>query len=202
MKALRLPVRVSAVAYWFRFRCPRLPPCSCSPQRSWKIGGPLPGQGSCSAGALTVRLAVRGRERDLSGLQAIHPVPLLRSTTPVEPKRPRHSRSPRCCPRYPYGEGFGIGYFGANPQLRHLLPYASGVALPPHLQGLLPAGWLSLYREGVEPSGSLRKVSGRLTIILLSCSPDANGLISADAVRRHVPLDHYAAKPIAVCVHR
>src|SRR5262249_49870554 len=25
--------------------------------------------------------------------------------------------------------------------------------------GSLPAGWLSLYREGVEPSGSLQKVS-------------------------------------------
>ncbi len=31
--------------------------------------------------------------------------------------------------------------------------------LPPSLQGSLPAGWLSLYREGVEPSGSLQKVS-------------------------------------------
>src|SRR5262245_10939839 len=30
---------------------------------------------------------------------------------------------------------------------------------PPSLQGSLPAGWLSLYREGVEPSGSLQKVS-------------------------------------------
>jgi len=49
--------------------------------------------------------------------------------------------------------------FGANPQLRHLLPYASRVALPPHLQGLLPAGRLSLCREGVEPSGPLREVS-------------------------------------------
>jgi hypothetical protein len=65
--------------------------------------------------------------------------------------------------------------FGANPQLRHLLPYASRVSLPPHVQGLLPAGRLGLCREGVEPSGSLRKVSARLTIILLSCSPDATG---------------------------
>src|SRR5262245_41041708 len=31
--------------------------------------------------------------------------------------------------------------------------------LPPSLQSSLPAGWLSLYREGVEPSGSLQKVS-------------------------------------------
>src|SRR6266550_5247838 len=37
--------------------------------------------------------------------------------------------------------------------------YASRIVLPPSLQGSLPAGWLSLYREGVEPSGSLQKVS-------------------------------------------
>ena len=36
----------------------------------------------------------------------------------------------------------------------------------------LASGWLAgLYREGVEPSGLLRKVSDR--IILLPCSPDA-----------------------------
>jgi hypothetical protein len=37
--------------------------------------------------------------------------------------------------------------------------YASRIVLPLSLQGSLPAGWLSLYREGVEPSGSLQKVS-------------------------------------------
>src|SRR6516164_7699022 len=35
--------------------------------------------------------------------------------------------------------------------------------LPLSLQGSLPAGWLSLYREGVEPSGSLQKVSDHLS---------------------------------------
>jgi hypothetical protein len=38
MKALRLPTRVSAVAYLFRFRRPRLSPRSCPPQRSRKLG--------------------------------------------------------------------------------------------------------------------------------------------------------------------
>jgi hypothetical protein len=37
----------------------------------------------------------------------------------------------------------------------------------------LASGWLAgLYREGVEPSGSLRKVSDHMTV-LLPCSPDA-----------------------------
>src|SRR5262252_9981875 len=42
-----------------------------------------------------------------------------------------------------------------------------------HSRARLASGRLAgLYREGVEPSGSLRKVSGHMAI-LLSCSPDA-----------------------------
>ena len=38
--------------------------------------------------------------------------------------------------------------------------YASRETSPPPMQNSLPAGGLRLFREGVEPSGSLRKVSG------------------------------------------
>ena len=41
------------------------------------------------------------------------------------------------------------------------------------MQDLLPAGGLRLYREGVEPSGSLRKVSGLHSILLSRTSPVA-----------------------------
>jgi len=41
------------------------------------------------------------------------------------------------------------------------------------MQDSLPAGGLRLYREGVEPSGSLRKVSGCIAFLLSSLSPDA-----------------------------
>jgi hypothetical protein len=41
------------------------------------------------------------------------------------------------------------------------------------VQGSLPAGGLRLYREGVEPSGSLRKVSGYISILLSRTSPVA-----------------------------
>jgi len=41
--------------------------------------------------------------------------------------------------------------FGANPQLRHLLTYASRVALPPNVQGLLPAGWLAFAGRASNP---------------------------------------------------
>ena len=65
---------------------------------------PLPGRGFLFAGCPAPALS-RGREWDLSGLQAIRPVPLLRSKTPVESRCPRQSRPPQCCLRYPYGEG-------------------------------------------------------------------------------------------------
>ena len=41
------------------------------------------------------------------------------------------------------------------------------------MQDSLPAGGLRLYREGVEPSGSLRKVSGYISILLSRTSPAA-----------------------------
>jgi hypothetical protein len=41
------------------------------------------------------------------------------------------------------------------------------------MQDSLPVGGLRLYREGVEPSGSLRKVSGHISILLSRTSPVA-----------------------------
>jgi hypothetical protein len=41
------------------------------------------------------------------------------------------------------------------------------------MQDSLPAGGLRLYREGVEPSGTLRKVSGYITILLSRTYPVA-----------------------------
>ena len=41
------------------------------------------------------------------------------------------------------------------------------------MQNSLPAGGLRLYREGVEPSGSLRKISGYITILLSRTCPVA-----------------------------
>jgi hypothetical protein len=41
------------------------------------------------------------------------------------------------------------------------------------MQDSLPAGGLRLYREGVEPSGSLRKVSGYIAFLLSRIYPVA-----------------------------
>ena len=54
--------------------------------------------------------------------------------------------------------------------------YASRAASPPPLQDSLPAGGLRLCREGVEPSGLLRKVSGYIAIPLSRTSPVAISL--------------------------
>src|SRR6266849_8366456 len=51
--------------------------------------------------------------------------------------------------------------------------YASRATSPSPMQDSLPAGGLRLYREGVEPSGSLRKVSGYITILLSRPCPVA-----------------------------
>src|SRR5208337_3891818 len=51
--------------------------------------------------------------------------------------------------------------------------YASRATSPSPMQDSLPAGGLRLYREGVEPSGSLRKVSGYVSILLSRTSPVA-----------------------------
>jgi Putative transposase len=45
--------------------------------------------------------------------------------------------------------------------------------LPSPMQDSLPAGGLRLYREGVEPSGSLRKVSGYISVLLSRTYPVA-----------------------------
>jgi hypothetical protein len=52
--------------------------------------------------------------------------------------------------------------------------YASQATSPPPVQGSLPAGGLRLYREGVEPSGSLREVSGLHVFLLSRAYPDAS----------------------------
>ena len=75
-----------------RFRGPRYPLQFVSRSlhsRSRKVGGCLPGQGPSSTGDPIAGLLSRGRERDLPGSQAVHPVPLPRSRTPAESTIPR-----------------------------------------------------------------------------------------------------------------
>src|SRR5262249_41177817 len=93
----------------------------------------------------------RGHERDLSGFQTIHPVPLPRSRTPAEPTIPSHWRSRRCCPCFTNSKGFSVVIISGLPRGFNTccLRFTRGVA-PTHSK--LASRWLAcLYREGVEP---------------------------------------------------
>src|ERR1700686_4248618 len=81
------------------------------------------GPGQCSAGDPIAGLLSRGRERDLSGSQAIHPVPLPRSTTPAEPTIPRLLTVSSILPPRERRRGLQLDEnFGAIAGLQHLLP--------------------------------------------------------------------------------
>jgi hypothetical protein len=91
--------------------------------RSRKVGGCLPGRGHCSAGDPIAGLLSRGRERDLPGFQAIHPVPLPRSRTPAESTIPRLLTVPSMLPLLVRQRRLQrINHIGAIARLQHLLP--------------------------------------------------------------------------------
>jgi len=120
--------------------------------RSRKVGGCLPGRGHCSAGDPIAGLLSRGRERDLPGFQAVHPVPLPRSRTPAESTIPRlfvglvdaapASRTAKAsaCQLF-------RGYHAASAPAA----YASRMVLPPPMQSSLPAGWLAFTGRESNP---------------------------------------------------
>ena len=132
------------VAYLLRFRGPRDPPQFVSRNlRSQKVGEPS-GPGSIVQPATrSAGLLARGRERDLPGSQAIHPVPLPRSPTPAEPTTPRLlTVSPMLPPRFPRRRLQRFMNFGA--QSRGLgtrcLRFTSDVATT---HAKLASGWLA-----------------------------------------------------------
>jgi len=150
MKALRLPTCASAVAYFVRFRRPRDPPALCSPQRSWRGGGPFrPGHWVPDARS--------------SGCFAWTPIGSLRSPGDpscafaplLDPGRtdvPLPWRSHRCCPRFVRQRRLrtmrisGLTHAASAPAL---LRFAFRVAT--HAQGWLPAGWLAFTGRASNP---------------------------------------------------
>jgi hypothetical protein len=85
-------------------------------------------------------------------------------------------RSHRYCPRFKHSKGFGDANFGAHSRSFSTCSPTLRVSRC-HSRARLASGWLAgLYREGVEPSGSLRKVSDYM-IIPLSCPPDASSIL-------------------------
>src|SRR2546427_10329189 len=66
--------------------------------------------------------------------------------------------------------------FGATPQLRHPLPYASRVALPHTCKACFRLAGSAFAGRESNPLDRCERFQLVLTIILLSCSPDATGL--------------------------
>src|ERR1700676_545346 len=115
--------------------------CACVPGR--KLGG-LPGRGHCSAGDPIAGLLSRGRERDLPGFQAVHPVPLPRSRTPAESTIPRlFVGLVDAAPASRTAKASACQLFRGYRAASTPAAYASRVMLPPPLQSSLPAGWLA-----------------------------------------------------------
>src|SRR5215472_18492450 len=177
MKALRLPTGASAVAYFVHFRRPRDPSCVCVRHCARGAVALLEGRRS-PPGPGSWMPATRS-----SGSLTWTPMGSLRS--PGDPSRvfaplldpgrtdvPLPWRSHRTAPTSGTVKASDDEHFGAHsrsvdtcsPTLRVLCC---------HSHARLASGWLAgLYREGVEPSGSLRKVSDHM-VIPLSCPPDA-----------------------------
>src|SRR5215469_7792318 len=128
----------------------------------------------------------RGHKQDLSGFLAIHPCVCLAP-------RPRPRRQDLTADGL-VGAAPGLSKpkapacnrsRGSLTRLWHLLSTLHERRCRSHAR-LASAGGLRLFREGVEPSGSLQKVSGYISILLLRPLPDASLIrLQEDSVPRH-----------------
>jgi len=162
---------------WFRLQAPRAPPVFVY-RRSAPNG---PGRSSSGLEHLVSRRSVPGMSHPWAraGSHRFPGDPSYASALLQDPGRADKTSPFVVLPTPP------PAYPNRRPQLAHNIEanfrasasavYASRVALPPPMQDSLPAGGLRLYREGVEPSGSLRKVSGYIPFsfpgLLLSQGP-------------------------------
>jgi hypothetical protein len=89
MEPERIPPPATPCAFWFGFRGPRRPSSlRVSPRRSRAAGRGGPGRGPLFRRRPTSGCSARGRERDLTGFLAVHPVSLPWSQTPAESPAP------------------------------------------------------------------------------------------------------------------
>jgi hypothetical protein len=108
-------------------------------------------------------LCQHGRIQDLIGSKAIRSIPLPRLLTPAGSERPRLGGRPDAAPAHRATKAPAFDDFVAIiPWLQYLLPTLHECRCLTHAR--LASGWLArLCREGIQPSGSLRKVSVRFT---------------------------------------
>ena len=175
MKALRLPTRASTDTHWFCARSPRDPSSFVFAVALPEGRRSLPGLALCWCRRPISGLLSRGREWDLSGLQAILPVPLLRSGTPVEPTCPRHVGHVDVAPAGWTAKASANLISGLTRSFGTCCHTLHAV-IAAHVQGLLPAGWLPFTGWVSNPLDRYERFQLVLTVIHPSCSPDATTL--------------------------
>jgi hypothetical protein len=176
MKALRLPIRAPAVAYCFASAARAVPPASCSPQRSRKAGG------SFKARAVGVPAARRSgfSHADANGISQVfrRSFPCLCSAP-----GPRSNRHGLAVDGHIDAAPAGWTAKASTTTLISRLIRSFGTCWPTlhagvaaHVQGSLPAGWLTFAGRESNPLDRYERFQLVLTVIPLSCSPDATTL--------------------------
>src|SRR6202521_276235 len=161
---------------WIRFRSPS-DPSYFRVRRSAPARSEVPSRpGLCVCRPPEFPASSCGREWDLSGLQAILPVPLLRSSTPVEPMYPRHLGYIDAAPATHTAKAPAIAISGLTHAASAPADLRFALRVATYAQDLLPAGWLAFTGRASNPLDRYERFQLVLTFIPLSCSPDANGL--------------------------
>ena len=176
-----------SVTYLFRFRGPRYPPHFVSRglrSRSQKVRG-------CLRGRVVVQPATQlpvCSHVDVSGISQVprRSVPCLCLVPGPRPNRRclASLRSRRCCPRSLHSEDFSVMEISGLPRgfSTCCLRFTSDVATT---HARLASGWRArLYRKGVEPSGSLQKVSDYILVLVSWTSPGAMNIFSRISSQR------------------
>ena len=152
MKVLRLPAHAIPVTYLFRFRAPH----DSSAVRVRFDSAPesvedRPGPGQLFSRLPTCRHALAWTP---AGSHRFPGDPSHASAPVQDPGRtddPSPWRCRRCCPRPNHSEGSSDCNFEATHAASASAAYASRPALPPPLQGSLPAGWLAFAGRESNP---------------------------------------------------
>jgi hypothetical protein len=162
-----------------RFHSPRDPPSFVSAVALPKGRRSLPGQAPLVPPGARFRRCSRV---DANGISQVfrRSVPCLCSVP-----GPRSSRRALAAcghvdaaPAIRTAKASAMADFGANPQLRHPLPYASRVTLPHTCKACFRLAGSAFAGRESNPLDRCERFQLGLTIILLSCSPDATGFRS------------------------
>ena len=123
--------------------------CACAPGR---LKGAFRAGVNVQPATRIAGLLSRGRERDLPGFQAVHPVPLPRSRTPAESTIPRlFVGLVDAAPASRTAKASACQLFRGYRAASTPAAYASRVMLPPPLQSSLPAGRLAFTGRELNP---------------------------------------------------